>query len=428
MKKIIILLTLSIVTLKAASQSWSMVGFPYDNFANVYQPCDMDIDASGNIYVANSIAGFYQWDGFSWATHGGSPYIGPPKCIKHAGSATYISGDYTPNGTILIAKWSNNAWSTIPSPSAAFGGKITDFDADQSGNLYAVGTIFNSSNELYVAKWNGTSWSQVGGTTTFSTSSTNPPNCVKIGANGNVYVAGGITDANGYYYVAKWDGNTWSKVGTGMNFTDNISDLAFDASGNIYVSGNLHSGNAYYLAKCSNGVWSMFGNTLSSGVGNICVKGNTVYINDRNSAGLETIYQCSGSNWTELGTGFSTSHQFPIQTMLMDNAGIIYVAGSFGYVNKINTNLAISETTPNKNFNVYPSGYGLYTIKCNDFTGDKAEIEIYDEAGRELKKLQLAVRNGFVDEIIDLTNLPSGIYITKISNRKQTATIKLQKS
>jgi hypothetical protein len=38
-------------------------------------------------------------------------------------------------------------------------------------------------------------------------------------------------------YIAKWNGTTWSALGTGMNGT--VSALAFDSSGNLYAGGEF---------------------------------------------------------------------------------------------------------------------------------------------------------------------------------------------
>ena len=57
----------------------------------------------------------------------------------------------------------------------------------------------------------------------------------------NVLYAGGLfTDAGGVTvnYIAKWNGTTWSALGTGMN--SSVNALAFDSTNNVlYVGGNF---------------------------------------------------------------------------------------------------------------------------------------------------------------------------------------------
>jgi len=56
-------------------------------------------------------------------------------------------------------------------------------------------------------------------------------------AGGNFAIAGGVSANN----IAKWDGSSWSALGTGIDGDDEpyVSVLAADGSGNVYAGGRF---------------------------------------------------------------------------------------------------------------------------------------------------------------------------------------------
>src|ERR1039458_5095706 len=82
---------------------------------------------------------------------------------------------------------------------------------DPSGNLYVAGDYADGSNYPEVNKWNGSTWSQVGsmavnwsGTIILSICSD---------ASGNIYAAGGFVDTTtGFGFITKWNAASWSRV------------------------------------------------------------------------------------------------------------------------------------------------------------------------------------------------------------------------
>ena len=71
-------------------------------------------------------------------------------------------------------------------------------------------------------------------------------------ASGNLYAGGRFTTAGGTSAakIAKWNGTTWSALGTGMN--NAVSALAFDSSGNLYAGGGFTTAGGLirpYIAK-----------------------------------------------------------------------------------------------------------------------------------------------------------------------------------
>jgi hypothetical protein len=94
-----------------------------------------------------------------------------------------------------------------------------------SGSEVYAGGAFTTAGGLpanFIAKWNGMSWSALG------TGMNNSVYALAVDGSGNVY-------AGGYFGILKWNGTSWSALGPGMN--GSISALALDGSGNLYAGG-----------------------------------------------------------------------------------------------------------------------------------------------------------------------------------------------
>jgi hypothetical protein len=64
---------------------------------------------------------------------------------------------------------------------------------------------------------------------------------------GNVYAASS-TNGNSYFSVAKWDGSSWSEMGSTYDFNSNVYSIANDVNGNIYAAGMFGNSKGQYVA------------------------------------------------------------------------------------------------------------------------------------------------------------------------------------
>ena len=124
---------------------------------------------------------------------------------------------------------------------------IKTMTSDPAGNIYVAGHFSNSnspaSGKRYVAKWNGSVWSELGGLNALSANA--PILAVASDLQGNIYAGGAFTNASGKTYVAKWTAstNTWSELGglNALNANASILSITTDAAGNVYAAGNFQT-------------------------------------------------------------------------------------------------------------------------------------------------------------------------------------------
>ena len=231
---------------------------------------------------ANRIA---KWDGETWSSFGPGldnfTYIYELEVYDDGnGPALYAAGDFTTIGGVQanrIAKWDGQSWSALGS---GIGGSrvsaMVVFDSGHAPGLYVAG-LFQSaggSTANSVARWDGASWSPVGGGL--------PPFGGEVralvvhddGSGEAMYAAGNFTSVGGVsaMRVAKWNGQSWSALGIGLPYptTGYVSALAsyHDASGpKLVAAGRFQNAGASdrdCVAQWDGQSWS----ALGAGVGN----------------------------------------------------------------------------------------------------------------------------------------------------------------
>ena len=231
--------------------------------------------------LANGIA---KWDGTSWSAVGAGmdPGVGALAVFDDGdGPALYAGGDFTTAGGVSanrIAKWDGTSWSALGSGMNDIVYDLAVFDDGGGAALYAGGPFTTAGGVIAngIAKWNGSSWSALG-------SGMNDLVAALIvfddGGGPALYAGGDFTTAGGVSAnrIAKWNPGvpgSWSPLGAGMNdpFSIAVSALAvFDDGGGpaLYAGGYFTTAggvSANRVAKWDGSSWSPLGSGVTSAV------------------------------------------------------------------------------------------------------------------------------------------------------------------
>jgi hypothetical protein len=283
---------------------------------DIYSICS---DPSGNIYAVghftNAGASAYvaKWNGTSWSELG--PGLGGAtltqniySIVSDASGNIYAVGDIAfLSGSSInyeVMKWDGTAWSIVGGTSNGLHGNssVKTVAVDASGNVYATGDFTNGANGFsghpYIAKFNGTSWSELGaGAGALNIPIGSDALAIAVDASGNVYTAGKFLDAQSNQYVAKWNGTAWSELGGSASLgttvqRGDITSLVIDASGNLYAGGAfLDATSAHNTVMKWNGTsWSNAGHydllaqDNSNGINELSVTNCSLYPNPTSSS------------------------------------------------------------------------------------------------------------------------------------------------
>ncbi|MDB5271848.1 MAG: hypothetical protein JWO58_215 [Chitinophagaceae bacterium] len=396
-------------------------------------------NAGGFYYVA-------QWDGMSWSELGsGSDALNANQiisqiCADPSGNI-YAAGNFTDaSGYIYVAKWDGTSWSEVGVgvDSLKVTGGIGAICSDQSGNIYAAGAFDDANGKSYVAKWNGSTWSELG-TGSHALNGNDIIWNITSDANGNIYAAGDFKDAAGKTYVAKWDGTDWSELGTGTNALKAnyfIYTVYVDPSGNVYAAGgftddHIETDYTYLVVKWDGTSWTKVG---TGGNGLMATGSILSMISDNdgmlyiagffsNSNSERYVAKWDGTNWSELGTsiGSQLHANSYIDQICADTDGNIYAAGNFKdanskrYVARYSTAIptATKSITHNDSFSIYPNPTtGMAYINSSY----KGQAKVYDHLGQ-------LISTQFIDSentALDLNGVKDGVYIIFLTNEEQT--------
>ncbi|MFO0920248.1 MAG: LamG domain-containing protein [Candidatus Saccharimonadales bacterium] len=282
---------------------------------------------AGNTYVGtgNSTgdAEVWKWDGSSWAMLGGDgrnngwqdDSYENTVSMANDGTNLYVGFGATA-GDGDVWKWDGSSWTKIGGDSLNSGWTAATYEYAYSlnffgGNLYAG--LGSSANDAEVWRWNGSSWTKIGGDSLNSGWTTNfeiVPSLTNDGT--NLYA--GLGNSAGDAEVWRWNGSSWSRIGgdainsSWANSTyENVLSMTFYGS-NLYV-GLGTSANDAEVWRWNGSSWSQIGgDSLNSGwttnyegVYSLTNDGTNLYAGLGNSAGDNEVWQWNGTSWAKIG-------------------------------------------------------------------------------------------------------------------------------
>jgi hypothetical protein len=260
----------------------------------------------------------------------------------------YAGGNFTQAGgsaASKVAAWNGSTWTDLGSGTDDI---VRALVIDpQNDSLYAGGDFTQAGGSAadYVAAWNGSAWSSLGSGMDGSVWA------LAISAQDDTLYAGGnFTQAGGSAanYMAAWNGSTWSSLGSGVN--GSVWALAmgpgdaglyaggtFDDTGGGPVNPCIASGGLDCIAKWNGNAWSGIGSGMNGQVSTLVIdpQDDTIYTGGAfiPAAGFTPtgVAAWTGYTWSPLGAGVTSTFSFwSVKSLASDDSrGLLYAGGYF---------------------------------------------------------------------------------------------------
>ena len=254
--------------------SWSAVGEGLGG--NPYALTVFDDGSGPALYAGCDSGGVRKWDGSSWTYVGLGSHIHALAVYDDGSGPALYAGYEKWSAGGGIVKWDGAEWSEVGgglySPDFSIGVfSLVVFDDGSGPALYVGGNFIkaggmNGITAYGIARWDGQDWSSVGGGVS------NRVRAMTVHDDGGgpaLYAGGEFTYSGGVQAncVAKWDGMSWSALGTGVEGpgSQEVSALGvFDDGGGpaLYVGGDFELAGGLsvnHLARWDGSSWSALG-------------------------------------------------------------------------------------------------------------------------------------------------------------------------
>ena len=283
--------------------SWSALGAGLDDLVRCLAVFDDGLGGGPALFAGGEFGGHVaRWNGATWESVGGgaNATVWDLEVFddgQGGGPALYAAGDFTDaggaSGTQYIAKWNGVAWSTLSGTGMSGGWFIqfeeniwTDnlavFDDGQGGGpALFVGGLFSSAGGVpasRISKWDGQTWSALG--SGIPAGFYFPDDLVVyddgLGGGPALYMTGAFSSVGGVpaSQIARWNGSSWSGLGSGVNSTTSHCLAVFDegtGSGpSLFVGGLSVSAGGFlvnWIARWDGATWSGLDDGVDDWVG-----------------------------------------------------------------------------------------------------------------------------------------------------------------
>ena len=296
-----------------------------------------------------------RWDGSAWSELGGSASGGgisnnsgdsvwPSVAVGPDGNPWVAWHDDTPNKTeIYVRRWTGTAWEQVGASSATGGGisnnkgdsRFVDLHVAANGQAFAVWTDSSAGNsEVYLRQWDGNAWvglagsASGGGISNTKTRSGRPALALSGGLPTVVWAE---TDTVGEIYLRRYNGSAWVEVGNHSASNGGVSNtpgdsfyatLIYSDGGKPYVAWYDEVGGQreVYAATLEGNEWVPAGSGAASGGGisntprdstepNLAASGIPFLAWQEKTTADNEVYvrRLVGTNWVEVGNGSASA-------------------------------------------------------------------------------------------------------------------------
>lgn len=323
--------------------SWTALGAGTNSFvqALVNLP-NGDLVAGGGFNTAGGITvnRIARWDGTTWSPlgtgMGATSWTPDVYALAVLTNGDLIAGgQFTSAGGIAasrIARWDGTAWSPLGSGMGSLPGIIVYALAVlPNGDLIAGGGFSTAGGigAARIARWNGSSWSALG-----SGMQSQDVRALLPMPNGDVIAGGAFVTAGGLsaQRLARWNGTSWWPMAGGLN--SNAAAIGRLANGDFVVGGNFTAAGtlvASHIARRSGNGWLPLGAGMNGDVSAIVTlpNGDLVAGGSFTTAGglaANRVARWDGATWWPLGSGLGG---FAVQALATLPNGDLVAGGSF---------------------------------------------------------------------------------------------------
>ncbi|MFQ3597898.1 MAG: T9SS type A sorting domain-containing protein [Chloroherpetonaceae bacterium] len=274
------------------------------------------------------------------------------------GDAVYVGGSFTQAGGApanRLARWFNNAWTTVGTSGGNGVNAVVTSLAYRSGTLYVGGGFTQGNvgaspvtvNRIARVNTTANSWSAVG---SGGDGVDNTVHALWISESGDVFVGGDFTNANvgasqiNANRVARWDGNSWSSLGTGTSNGASATVLTITGSASdIYIGGTFsNAGGVANTSRCARWSttlqrWISMNMLPNAQVNALAVSGSYVFAGGQftqlGSNPVNRIARWNGATWTNVGASGGEGADDIIRALAVRVGRELVVGGQFTQVN-----------------------------------------------------------------------------------------------
>ena len=393
--------------------------------------------------AANHIAA---WDGINWTALAGGGFNNIVHDIEVHNGLLYAGGAFTLAGSApvdKIASWNGSVWSPIPQ--GGINGPISNVDALLStssglvvgGNFSSVGTTSLPANNI--ALLNSTGWSLLGGL--------NGPVFTLAMHNNNIVAGGRFGNSpGGLNNVGVWNGSFWDKLGLfgAVNITiappnsgDGVHALASFGNELIvagqFLNANPSIPNTQHIAKWNGASWSSLGTGVNTGNGiyDLFVANNELLAGGQftviGSQASNLLAKWNGNNWSGFGhPSIGIVRSIIVYSPNKDSLCNLYTGGEVLFNQWKCSGVSIPDPPKSLSVTIYPNpAMDRVYVQFNEVIRDDVQIGIYSLLGNQILHQVISKSKAAGTKMILTGELATGTYLIKVATAEGSVVKKI---